>query len=553
MRNNLLKRIIALAMALIVSLSVASLAEAVHDPLEDKLPLRLIFEEVGFIVAWNEEDASIHITYPDEDIDIRFFVERNIGVVNGNEFELRYGIILLSGMSFITWHDYLYLNLAFMGAEQITFTLTEEARELALYDFDFVINAILENTPWNSVIYRNLGFDFEELTSGVREYIYYMRPVRLFTHYTLFPVREETDARSIAANYLSHLLFWELTMPLEGIGHLMPRDIETYLMQLEENLRIYHNSENELIRDSVRRWLDIFAHPDVVWFYGEHEFDLASVNAIFPEIPGNVITEIIEPNEIAFMRIYSFMANPSFDALTFQPFFEEIRDFDHLIIDIRGNGGGLMAYFNSYIVSRLISEPLVTTSYEFFSGGHIAVEYFNAMYEFISTVLAEALTEYPEYFYGFENSFYVRILPIDEFLYGRDKTYFNEDDLASLSYVMVSSSVVFPNENYNVGFTGRIWLLVDEDSASASSGAALFSMNTGFATVVGTRTSGVMAASHVYLPLPNIGMLWRIDIGYFTDAQGRSLEAYGIIAQVQNIWGFDALYTTLLMIDLGIY
>jgi len=62
-----------------------------------------------------------------------------------------------------------------------------------------------------------------------------------------------------------------------------------------------------------------------------------------------------------------------------------------------------------------------------------------------------------------------------------------------------------------------------------------------------------MGSSHIYIALPNTGIIWRIDIGYRTDAMGCSLEVYGIAPQVQNFEGMDALETVLELIAQGNY
>ena len=142
------------------------------------------------------------------------------------------------------------------------------------------------------------------------------------------------------------------------------------------------------------------------------------------------------------------------------------------------------------------------------------------------------------------------ILPARDYIARANMPHFNAADLAYLQYVVVDSGYFVPAED-SIGFEGKIWLLVDRNSASASNLAAAMAINTGFATVVGENTSGVMGPVMSYIVLPNTGIIWRMDIGYFTDDYGRSLEVYGITPQIHT--QMDALAIVLMAITAGDY
>jgi len=139
------------------------------------------------------------------------------------------------------------------------------------------------------------------------------------------------------------------------------------------------------------------------------------------------------------------------------------------------------------------------------------------------------------------------IFPAAEFVQSQGMAQFNRDDLALLDYAIVWSAAYFPSE-YAIPFGGEIWLLVDEFSASASVMAAQLAVNTGFATVVGEPTSRVTGVIYTHFPLPNTGILFRLDLGYTTDQYGRSIEEFGVIPQIANQPGMDALETVLAII-----
>jgi hypothetical protein len=140
------------------------------------------------------------------------------------------------------------------------------------------------------------------------------------------------------------------------------------------------------------------------------------------------------------------------------------------------------------------------------------------------------------------------IFPAAEFVESQNMTEFNPDDLALLDYAIVWEARYAPAPNA-IPFNGEIWLLVDGLSASASVMAAKIAVNTGFATVVGEPTSVITGVAHTFAALPNTGILFRIDLGYTTDQYGRSIEEFGIIPQIPNAPGMDALETVLSIIN----
>jgi hypothetical protein len=538
-----------LAAVMVMGSVMVANAETMPQGPEGMAPVRAMFEGFGATVEWVDETRSIHINLGDV-VYLVLFADENFMLVNGNELLMRDGIVLYQCRSFISRADTLIFEVAMVGGTSAEFTLTPEARDLALYDFDYALRVVLENSPWDSVIYRRLGFDFHEFMAYHRSLIYNMTP-RVFPVFPPgfaidLPLREPVDARSMAANYLISMLQFDIAMPLGGIGHLGPRDLNLYQIVLTALYRGYYGSIGEVDREllqGVRTNLDAYMHPSAIWFYGEIEVDLDEEVHPFPNVPGNVVTEIIVPDEVAFIRFNSFLSNPEYDGLITLPFLQEVSDFNHLILDLRGNGGGMTIYFTSYVLPLLINEPIEVSSWEIFAGSPTVVR----MYEAISAAVEIASPEVLEVDGGV---IYFEIMPINDFLYQRNKPYFNQDDLERLAYVMVAGSLVMPGED-SVGFEGQIWMLIDGGTGSAASLAALMINLTGIGTLVGENTSGVMAATHLYTALPNTGIVWRVDIGYFTDPYGRSLEVYGITPDVFNFEGMDALETVLAIIAEG--
>jgi hypothetical protein len=77
---------------------------------------------------------------------------------------------------------------------------------------------------------------------------------------------------------------------------------------------------------------------------------------------------------------------------------------------------------------------------------------------------------------------------------------------------------------------------------------ANIAIGTGFATVVGEPTAGVTGVMHTFAALPTTGILFRIDMSYTVDSRGISIEEHGVVPQIANAPGMDALETVLAII-----
>jgi len=355
----------------------------------------------------------------------------------------------------------------------------------------------------------------------------------------------------IAADYMMSLLLF-FVFDFGGFGHFSPLDISvveqffitSYILQSDEYALEATRQEfaeagldPERSLDAMYRFhqvhYEIYNTPSVLWFYQvdpvEFDFDVDLLETVGTMNADNITTSILEPGKVAYIHIASFMNNMAIDIDILFPFYEEIQDFEHLIIDVRGNGGGFAGYFPALVVSMLISENISFTYPEFF----VAHEMTAALFENPMSLASANL-------YG--------IFPAAQFVQDQNMHLFNREDLAILDYVAVWNVEYTPSE-YAIPFGGEIWLLVDEGSMSASVMAAQIAVNTGFATVVGEPTSRVTGVVYTFAALPNTGVLFRVDLGYTTDQYGRSIEEFGVIPQILNFPGMDALETVLAVIN----
>lgn len=92
------------------------------------------------------------------------------------------------------------------------------------------------------------------------------------------------------------------------------------------------------------------------------------------------MTRILEEGKLAYLSISSLPhERVEEDNEMLAPFLEEIRSYDALIIDIRGNGGGSTSYWGM-LVPKLMKEPLTSVSYFLFRKGELAQQYAHSAY-----------------------------------------------------------------------------------------------------------------------------------------------------------------------------
>jgi len=268
-------------------------------------------------------------------------------------------------------------------------------------------------------------------------------------------------------------------------------------------------------------------------------------------------TRIITQGEIALIRIPHAWNNVETDLNILLPFYEQIQDYEHLIIDIRGHRGGFTNHFLEVVMEPLIQEPMQIPQYLFFTAGG----YFSGILE-RNTLGLRRITENDYNPYGLirergtvncgsrRNRHEISVYCARTFVLEQGLQYFNMDDLEHLAYMAKRTDFLIPSHN-GFPFNGKVWLLVDRATASAGDAAALAIMTSEFATVVGSPTAGITPStlSVYHFFLPNTRTQLRLDVVYVTDMYGRSIVEFGVIPHYLNRPGMDALQTVLAMIE----
>jgi len=196
------------------------------------------------------------------------------------------------------------------------------------------------------------------------------------------------------------------------------------------------------------------------------KFDLnPDVDFIFHN--GPVLTTNVLDEQTAYMKIKAMSYyDIEEDLPKIKTFLQEVKDFQKLIIDIRGNEGEFDQYWER-IVELLTGDTLRKEYISFFKENVISI-YDPFKIENITT-----------------------IKDLDEKVLGD----LPQEIKSDFNFYKYNSIEINPKDS--VGFRGKIYLLVDENVFSAAEKFAAFSKDTGFATLVGKPTGGGMTFEEI--------------------------------------------------------
>jgi len=365
-----------------------------------------------------------------------------------------------------------------------------------LEDVDYLFYILENNFPLFYAAERVLGIDVAEIKASTR---------------LVFEGGTTSDNNGLFFHMLQNHFFSNFN----GFGHLF---------MFDENF--YHT----LLAADLEPWRGILDNPASHAFYGVATNQQAAAAEIeIPVFPNNVQTQIIEEGRIAHMHISTFVhTNFEHDAPIILEFFESVADYEHLIIDIRGNGGGSSGFFDNLMLPLLINEPVVYNRYNFIMGG-----------------------EHVWLFYGDDSPDWESYSPIPDGLLNSFPLLLPEEAEQFTHYSRMTINFE-PSENA-VGFQGKIWMLIDERNGSATWTAPRMAQYTGFATLVGAPTGGGGGRTPLVAVLPNSGIAVYFQGVFSVDEMGRNGYEYGVQPDILNFEGMDALQTVLTLIAEGIY
>jgi len=403
-------------------------------------------------------------------------------------------------------------------------------------DIDYMIYVLENNFALFDVAYWARGVDILALAENARE----------------ASLREE----DLSISDFHHILSSAFE-PLNGIGHFAiqgyyyigitddfddPR-LELILSmdkdQLQEFLDIIAKEVGQEHADRMAGFIDAGDYAGMVWL-----MNLLN-NMPRNDRTENIKTEIIEESKTAYISIDSFMRLSGSqewrdDERQITQFYDEISDYEHLIIDLRNNAGGYLNYVLDLLIRPLIKSEISVDAYYFTIHGEYAAKMTSSPLKIVNDGFSPVDKE---------------LRPIIEMLEAYDLPELNMADMERMVYgyrAQVNAKPrKLPGLESHPAFEGNIWLLTSGMSVSAAQMAAWIMKDAGIATLVGDTTGGVFGGtSRTTVTLPNSGLQFEFDVFYITDRYGRPLEA-GTQPHHFCRPGMDALETTLALISEG--
>lgn len=198
----------------------------------------------------------------------------------------------------------------------------------------------------------------------------------------------------------------------------------------------------------------------------------------------NANAEDIVKGKVGYISINEFIAadrqNKNFleDKSTIDNYLENVKNYETLIIDIRGNHGGDSSYWSKYLLPKILKKPTETRVYTFCKSG--------PLFENITSSMSSV-----------EN--------LNNFNFP-DNT---KNYLKNFQFYSNMTSVVNLSKD-NINFKGNIYLLVDKVVYSSAEKLASFCKETKCATLIGQKTGGDGIGTDPFIfDLPNSGLLIR--------------------------------------------
>ena len=408
--------------------------------------------------------------------------------------------------------------------------IRRDARALLIQDIEYMHQTLKDNFALYEFAYQAEGVDISSRLNWVRRAV------------TVIPFMGERGL---------HIALTVALAPLNNIGHF---SIVTH-RQYNDMTTNFHSLQRLRLSPSG---LARLRYPHVENFYSSRrnnaQMGALSISQLFtpitvyadtlhPNIDRNIEISIRYEERIAYISIASFtnffLPTWRSEQSAIFDFFEEVQDFEHLIVDIRGNTGGGVQYFIEAFVQPNISESIRLDAYVFLVYGEYSAEFTSPLYnrEFNRGTSPIPIDRELRPFYQMFEQF---SLPE-----------FNLDDAKRFQYGFRSRKSISPGFqsrfNNQPAFDGYIWLLVDESNGSGAQIAAWIAKESGFATLVGDVTGGNYGGPVALVALPNTGILFQFDVFYVTDHRGRSFEA-GTTPHYSNFPRADAFETVLQII-----
>ncbi len=292
----------------------------------------------------------------------------------------------------------------------------------------------------------------------------------------------------------------------------------------------------------LQPWVDLGRKPEVNAFYEYYDYLLTLLPDMPPETEAetpdgtdsigdtdtsmvskdlaepNLVTEILsEEHKAAYIKVDSFEDGMMEEDLPkISSFLNEVRDYDHLIIDIQNNGGGNTVYWEEAFVRPNITAPAEYRTLRMMEDDELSRRFYGSMYR-DSSISVEDIKNDPK----------LNRLP--------------EEDMAGMAFAREISDTIEPEFDDKL-FRGKIWVLTSPNVFSSSEAFAVFCKESGFATLVGRTTGGSDSGGPVWYELPESHLLMVFDVEYCLNSDGSCNMEHGTVPDIETD---DALGTVM--------
>jgi len=197
------------------------------------------------------------------------------------------------------------------------------------------------------------------------------------------------------------------------------------------------------------------------------------------------------------------------ECITISDFIKSNKDCSNVIIDIRDNSGGSDSQWKEYIIPLLIDKSYYIERICALRGG-----------DFSKKLMALIALE------DDANSSGIHLIS------GLPDRNYPPELMTDFKYYVISSYLAEPTES--IGFSGDIYLLVNNRVYSSAEALATFCKETGFATLIGERTRGDGGSfGPICIKLPHSGLLLRMRMQMTLNPDGTASAECGTTPDVE--------------------
>lgn len=353
-----------------------------------------------------------------------------------------------------------------------------------------------------------MGIPLNELTEEQKledfEFLYNT----LYENYPLFEVQNRKYGIDWLANKDGYISLVKRTKNLESTLRMILNDLN------DSHTSLFDKGFVEFARVTYKRlkengyWqgilFDILNDPLVL-----SRYSIRDNNTISDEKVGDTeqqkyanatVSDIVE-GKIASISIHSMISYYTMDKdkKLIREYLQKVKDYQALVIDIRGNGGGDSRYWSKFLLPQILAEEAKSTNYIFYRGGEVIKDFYKAKNTKTKSIDKLDLST-------------LKNLPVDI--------------IEEFEYYEQLNTIVSPSKD-SIKFEGNIYLLVDDAVYSSAEALATFVKNTNFATIIGEQTKGAGIGTDPFIAmLPNSGLVFRFTGGIGTTFDGTSTEEH---------------------------